>query len=66
MHMDQKSQEIFDAILKKNPEELNQNEIIFLRARSGYLKKVQLEEYKDVLETKPPIQETVKSNAKTK
>ena len=63
--MDQKSQEYFDKILKKDPETLNKDEIAFLRARRSYLKKSQLEEYASVLETKPAEKQTVKQNART-
>lgn len=65
--MNPEAQAVLDQILTKSPEELNQEEISFLRARSSYLKKFQLEEYDDVLkETKPPVTETVKKNAKVK
>jgi hypothetical protein len=77
--MDLRSQEHFDKILKKTPKELNEQEIAFLRARSSYLKKSQLEEYDSVLNPKPEIYvakkdrknqtseelETVKQNANT-
>ena len=64
--MDEKSQELLNTILAKDPSTLNPNEISFLRARRSYLKKIQLEEYNSILETKPPIKETVKKNANTK
>jgi len=68
--MDQRTQEYFDSILKKEPIALNETEIKFLRARSSYLKKAQLEEYESVLypkETKPVEKQTVKKqNATTK
>ena len=63
--MDQRTQEVFNRILAKNPEELSTDDIVFLRARRSYLKKSQLEEYDEVLnpKTKPPTKETVKENA---
>ena len=63
--MDKRTQEYFDKIIAKSPETLNANEIAFLRARRSYLKKAQLEEYRDILETKPPKSETVKKHDKT-
>ena len=65
--MDSRSQEYFDKILAKDPNALTGEEIAFLRARSSYLKKSQLEEYDSILnpKTKPPTTETVKPNAKT-
>lgn len=50
--MDQRSQEYFDKILTKDPETLNESEIVFLRARRSYLKKIQLAEYESVLNPK--------------
>lgn len=47
--MDQKSQEYLQSILQKNPRDLNQNEILFLKARRSYVKDSQLEEFKSVL-----------------
>ena len=68
--MDKRTQDYFDTILKKEPITLSEVEIKFLRARRSYLKKVQLEEYDNVLnpkQTKPPVKETVKNkNANTK
>lgn len=66
MHMDQKSQEIFDSILLKDPDQLSESEIVFLRARRSYLKKAQLQEYKSVLQSKKERQTSVKETAKTK
>lgn len=63
--MNPEAQAVLDAILKKEPETLNQQEITFLRARRSYLKKSQLEEYESILETKPLITETVKKHART-
>ena len=56
-----------DNILKKSPEELNTEEIAFLRARRDYLKTSQVEEYDSILnpkETKPLETETVKTHGK--
>lgn len=47
--MNPEAQAKLDEILKKEPTALSADERIFLRARSGYLKKSQLDEYKDVL-----------------
>lgn len=58
--MDERSKEYLNKILAKTPEELNSQEIGFLRARRSYLKKAQLEEYQSVLETKPAKEQTVK------
>jgi|SRR3989304_1352544 len=46
-----------DQILAKNPDSLTEPERIFLRARRGYLKSSQLEEYKSVLEAEEPNRE---------
>ena len=66
--MDQKSQEYLNEILTKNPEELSESEIIFLRARRSYLKNTQLDEYKTVLtdknQTSEEKSEPVKQHAK--
>ncbi len=66
--MDQKSQEYLSEILTKNPEELSQAEIVFLRARRSYLKNTQLDEYKSVLtdknQTSEEKSEPVKQHAK--
>ena len=51
LFMNSEAQKILDEILKKEPEHLTFEERAFLRARQGYLKKAQLEEYKDVLKT---------------
>ena len=48
--MDEKSQDYLNKILAKEPGSLSESEIGFLRARSSYLKKSQLEEYDGVLE----------------
>lgn len=50
--MNKEAQEIFDRIVAKDPEQLTEPEKSFLRARRGYLKKSQLEEYENVLEPK--------------
>ena len=72
-------QEVLNKILAKTPEELNEQERAFLKARSSYLKKAQLEEYDSILnpkvevyvakkdrETKPAKEQTVKENVNTK
>lgn len=51
--MDAKSQERLNNILTRDPHELNEDERAFLRARRGYLKKSQLEEYKEVINSDP-------------
>lgn len=63
--MNPEAQEELNKILAKEPETLNEEEIKFLRARSSYLKKAQLEEYDSVLNTKPLETETVKPHAKS-
>lgn len=50
--MNPEAQEYLNEILKKEPEVLSYDEKAFLRARRGYLKKAQLEEYKEILENK--------------
>ena len=64
--MDLKSQEILESILKKEPRELNEEEIAFLKARRSYVKESQLAEYESVLHLKNQTsdKETVKENAK--
>lgn len=64
--MDLRSQEILEAILKKEPRELNEEEIAFLKARRSYVKESQLAEYESVLHLKNQTsdKETVKENAK--
>ena len=66
--MDERSQQEFDRIVEKNINDLNQEEIGFLRARRSYLKKAQLEEYKSILEprSQTSINETAKSKHATK
>ena len=51
--MDPKSEEYFNKILKKDSEELDEVEKIFLRARSPYLKKAQLKKYESILKPNP-------------
>jgi hypothetical protein len=65
--MDPRSQAYFDAIIKKNPEELNEDEIFFLRARRSYLKRSQEEEYESILTINQTSEktETVKQDART-
>lgn len=48
--MNPSAKEYLDKILEKSPEALKEPEVKFLRARRTYLKKSQLEEYKEVLE----------------
>lgn len=58
-----------DRILEIDVTELTPEEKSFLRARRGYLKKAQLEEYDSVInpkETKPAEKQTVKENGKAK
>mgnify|MGYP001594940224 CR=1 FL=1 len=50
--MNPEAQEVLNKILAKSPAELNRAERDFLRARRSYLKPVQVEEYKEVLEEK--------------
>lgn len=66
--MNPEAQELLDSILKKNPEDLNEEEQAFVRARSSYLKKSQLEEFKDILHPKHQTseKETVKPHDTTK
>ena len=66
--MNPEAQARLNEILAKTPEELNEQEIGFLRARRSYLKKAQLEEYDNILnpKTKPAEKQTVKQNANTK
>lgn len=61
--MDSRSQEYLDSILKKSPSQLTPQEIAFLRARVSYLKDIQKDEYKSVL-NQTSKKETVKKNAK--
>lgn len=58
--MNPQAQAELDKILKIEPENLTVDQKAFLKARQGYLKKAQLEEYADVLETKPAETQTVK------
>ena len=55
-----------ERILGLDKNNLTQDDILFLRARRSYLNKSQTEEYSDIIEAKPPKQETAKSNAKSK
>jgi len=64
--MNPEAQKELDRILTKPIEELKENEKAFLRARISYFKPAQLEEYKSILEPKPPKAETGKQNAKSK
>lgn len=62
--MNKEAEALLAEILAKNPEALSENEIDFLRARRSYLKKIHLEEFKDVLENQTSKEETVKSHDK--
>lgn len=66
--MNPEAQAVLDEILKKDPQNLTTDDIEFLRARSSYLKKSQLDEYDSVLnpKTKPPVKETVKQDGHSK
>ena len=59
--MNPDAQEYLDKILKKSPNDLNTEEMGFLRARRSYLKPAQVEEYKEVLEVKS-VKEQPKEN----
>ena len=52
--MNPEAQEIFDKILTTDPSNLTREQREFLRARSSYLKKAQVEEYAEVLEGSEP------------
>lgn len=54
--MNPESQKIFDEILKKPLEELNEEDKAFLKARSYYLSPTEKEIYKDVLAYVPAPQ----------
>lgn len=62
--MNPEAQAVLDEILKKDADQLTEEEKIFLRARRGYLKKAQLEEYAEVLNSQTSEKETVNKNAK--
>ncbi len=64
LFMNPEAQAYLDEILKIEPENLTEEQKRFLRARSSYLKRIQLEEYASVLETKPLETETVKKHDK--
>lgn len=51
--MNPEAQKLLDEILKKNPRDLTEEECVFLRARRGYLKDTQLEEYKLIINPNP-------------
>ena len=53
--MNPEAQEVLNKILAKTPEELNEQERAFLKARSSYLKKAQLEEYDSILNPKVEV-----------
>jgi hypothetical protein len=72
--MDSKSREYLDKLLTRRPEDLNDYEKGFLKARRSYLTKAQLEEYDSVINPVAPLYvskkdqtsetETVKQNAR--
>lgn len=64
--MNPEAQARLDEILKLSPETLNEDQIMFLRARSGYLKKAQLEEYAEVLKVKEEKEVAPKQPSKGK
>lgn len=62
--MDERSQKRFNEIVAKDPSVLTTEEIAFLRARSSYLKKIQLEEYDSILNPKVISQTSKKETVK--
>ena len=66
--MNPQAEVILREILKKDPKNLNTDEIAFLRARVSYLKDSQKEEYANILNPKhqTSTEETVISDAKRK
>jgi hypothetical protein len=54
--MNPEATEYLNKILQKNPSALSETEKVFLRARRGYLKDVQIEEYKEVLDAKHVVE----------
>lgn len=63
--MNPEAQERLDEILKLNPDALNPEQVAFLKARRSYLKKSQLEEYKEVLEAENAPEEVEDEDDKT-
>lgn len=64
--MNPEAQEVLNGILQKDPSNLTRIEREFLRARAGYLKKSQAEEYAEVLEgTEAPLEPTPGPEAAT-
>lgn len=64
--MNPEAQARLNEILKKDPSVLTEEEVAFLKARRGYLKQAQREEFKSVLEPNLPKKvETVKQDAKS-
>lgn len=59
--MNPEAQAIFDEILKKEIDDLSEDDKIFLRARRSYLKKAQVEEYDSVLNPKIKNQTSAKT-----
>lgn len=64
--MDSKSEAYLEEILKKPMRELTENEKSFLRARRGYLKESQREEYKRILIQTSKKETVKKKHAQTK
>ena len=69
--MNKEAQEYLNTILTKDPDQLTDYEISFLRARRDYLKEIQLKEYDSVLNPKVKNQtsddtETVKKHGRRK
>ena len=72
--MDPKSREYLDKLLTRRPEDLNDYEKGFIKARRSYLTKAQLDEYESIINPEAPLYvskkdqtsetETVKQNAK--
>jgi hypothetical protein len=48
--MNEEAQKIFDSIVKKNPQDLNKDEVIFIHARRPYLTDIQLNTFGEVIE----------------
>ncbi len=62
--MNPQAQVVLDQILKIEPDNLTEDQKAFLRARSSYLKKSQLEEYDHVLNPKVKSQTSEKETVK--
>ena len=64
--MDELSQKKFDEIIKKEPHELNRNNIAFLRARRSYLSGELKDKFNSVLGEKKEKKEEIKKTKKSK